>query len=202
MKKSLLIMSAILIVLGVFFTVPAAPVAAKSGANSLTLIYAQYIPNKGVTFKFKVHGNFEAFSGFAVINGHEYPLSCKSNENEMLSCTASQGLQTYIGEIATITLNGYQFIAIIRGSADSFCYPVFDLVNLEGAGSSELTFFEEKTPWEQAGTYCQEILANVGDEIYWYNPAWVPPARPIRRWYSPMACCCICTPTVWCAVAI
>jgi len=161
MKKGLLIIVACLTVLSMLFALPASPVAAQGNEQGLTLIFIQYIPGKGVTFKFEVKGDFNNFTGFVTINGHEYALTCNINDDGDLSCTAEQGLQQYIGEIATVTINGYTFSAPIRGSASVvvYCYPIFDLAS-------------DEESWEQPGVYCQNAPANVGDQIYWYNPAW------------------------------
>jgi len=175
MKKGLLIIVACLTVLSMFFALPASPAAAQGNEQGLTLIFIQYIPGKGVTFKFEVKGDFDNFTGFATINGHEYALTCNINDDGDLSCTAEQGLQQYVGEIASVTINGYTFSAPIRGSAPvvAYCYPVFDQVNTENGGEEPpVPTVSESTPWEQAGTYCQAAPANVGDEIYWYNPAY------------------------------
>ena len=162
MKKALLFTLAILTVLSMAFTLPASPAAAKGSEKSITLLSAQYIPGKGVTFKFTVQGDFADFDGLVMVNGQEFALNCALNDDGDLACTANQGLSSLVGEMASVTVNGYTASIKIRG-ASNLCYPVFD-VAWDAVNNHWLP-----GTWEQAMTYCQDNSPSVGDSVNLFN---------------------------------
>ncbi len=153
--------------LGVFFSLLATfafaltPAAAAAGQKSISLISAQYDPGKGVVFKFNVQGNFSKLNGSVTVGGKTLPLSCNYNDFGELACTASQGLSSYVGATANITIDGYQFTTIIKGG--KWCYGVYDYYPDNGGPPPS-------SAWGSIGQTCQFHPAHPEDWIIYYNP--------------------------------
>lgn len=162
----------------------AAPLAspARAAGGPFAQLLSAVSHNGKLVFRVDVHGSVDFSTGTALINGDLLALRCHEissmgtvkNDNLIvsLSCTADEGGKPYIGELAQVTVGGLSAGAdvVVAAEASQYCAPIFDEVNVEGAPLGvDLVI---KTPWEQAGTYCQSSPFVVGQAINWYNPAY------------------------------
>jgi hypothetical protein len=162
MRKNLLFLMAIVTIVTVLFGTAVKPVAAAGNEHSIQIIFVQYIPGKGVVFKFQVKGDFGKTleRGTVTIKGSDFKLTCGFTDFGDLSCIASQGLSKYVGEYAHIFIAGYSFNVLIRGAA--YCYNIIDYPPV-------YPYFDA---WKVYGTHCQGSPAQAGDSFTYYNPDW------------------------------
>ncbi len=158
MKKSSLNLIVILTLLAMLLAFPTTRVAAKSDQASITLISAQYIPGKGVVYKFQVKGDFNSFDGVVTIDGKTVKLSCAMNEFGDLVCMGDKSLKEYMGHFVTATVNGFTSGGVIRDTASQYCYSIWDYWG----------FTENQ--WAFMGTHCQDNPAAPGDYIQYTVP--------------------------------
>lgn len=117
------------------------------------------------TFVFRVTGEFspsELESGFVQVDGGEaYSLYCAQIDATTVVCHASKAAS---GHDVVVGFGGAKFWDFVPESASrapagsAYCYNVYDWDDEPG------------THWFDYGDYCQDIPAQVGDEIDWYNP--------------------------------
>jgi hypothetical protein len=175
MKKKVLIITGIISILAML-ALAVTPVAA-AGEKSITFLGAQLIPGKGVVFEFNVVGEFSDLSGFVKVGGQQFGLSCHFNGKGNLACMASQGLSRYLGQVATGSINGYNFSGLIRG----FCYSVYD-------------YYPNPLPenWGEIGKHCQKSPASPGDIIQFHNPDY--PSTPFWNYGYSLGYYFVCGP--------
>jgi hypothetical protein len=161
MRKILFFLIAIVVIVTSLFGTAVKPVAAAGNEHSIQIIFARYIPGKGVVFKFQVKGDFgdKLKRGMVTIKGIDFNLTCGFNDFGDLSCLASQGLSKYVGEYAHIFIAGYSFNAKIRAA---YCYNIIDYPPV-------YPYFDA---WKVYGTHCQGSPAQARDSITYYNPDW------------------------------
>jgi len=117
----------------------------------------------GVTFVFKVNSDFsrsDLNGGRVHVNGGgDFPLYCNQQDEETVVCHTSDRVS---GAGVVVDFGGSRFWSLVpeqRTYLMSYCYMVYD-------------WAVEETSWENIGGVCQKRSADVGDSIYFYNPAY------------------------------
>jgi hypothetical protein len=108
----------VLTLLAVLFSAFASPrPVAASNITGITLVETVYLREKGVTFKFRVSGEFterEMKGTFTVVGGKTGKLRCNYNDGAgLVVCTAPPATAQSAGSTGIATLAGYSFYIII-----------------------------------------------------------------------------------------
>lgn len=115
MKKSILFVFVIISILASLAGIAAAPMTAPAAAKieSVTLVQATFMKEKGMIFKFKVVGTFseKELKGSLLVQGKSIKLRCRYNKSaDIVQCTAPGGTSAnFSGKSAVVTLNGFGF---------------------------------------------------------------------------------------------
>jgi hypothetical protein len=115
MKKNVLFILVILSILASMLGTAAAPMAdsAKAKIESVSLIQATFMKEKGMIFKFQVVGTFteKDLKGTLLVKGKSIKLRCRYQTSiDIVQCTAPGGTATsFAGKSAVVSLNGFNF---------------------------------------------------------------------------------------------
>ena len=165
MKRKLLLVFMAMILLISMSGMQVSSARADSGDN-ISLLGIQAVSHKGVVFIFKVVGDFNSYAGTVRIGANSYKLTgCHMTEaltRQVLKCTAEKGLMPYVGQWATVTINGFSSSALIRPVGE-YCYPVYTS-NFKGP---QPLFPSSYYSW---GTHCQSDKPVTGDMIKLVDP--------------------------------
>ena len=165
MKRKLLLVFMAMILLISMSGMQVSSARADSGDN-ISLLGIQAVSHKGVVFIFKVVGDFNSYAGTVRIGANSYKLTgCHMTEaltRQVLKCTAEKGLMPYVGQWATVTINGFSSSALSRPVGE-YCYPVYTS-NFKGP---QPLFPSSYYSW---GTHCQSDKPVTGDMIKLVDP--------------------------------
>lgn len=126
MKKGLFRLLAILTII----LLTASPVYAAE--RSLSLVSISFIHGKGVVFTFEPTGDFKLseLTGYAIVNGKKFPLSCRFNDFGQVKCGTGTSLSQYIGLIASGEIAGFSYSGLIReGGSKKYCTSLWEQDN-------------------------------------------------------------------------
>jgi hypothetical protein len=107
-KKTLIILMLVSVLAAVFAT--------ASVIKNITLVETAYLREKGVTFKFRIDGEFREseLRGTLALENKTVKLHCNYNDGAgLLVCTAPSGTAKYAGSQGYITLAGFSFQVVI-----------------------------------------------------------------------------------------
>jgi len=158
MKKSLIAALIVVAMLTMFVgTVSAAPLA----TGVITLVSVEYEGGTPV-FIFNVSGELskaELNGSLHIEGGEDLGLYCTQIDSNTIRCTTARAAA---GKNVVIFLAGQVFWASVPAAFTHYCYDVYD--------------WNPPPPpfdtWVSVGTYCQDIPAQNGDVINFYNPDW------------------------------
>lgn len=174
----------ILVVLSMLLTFAGATSAAPLSSSALTLVSATAGMN-GTVFIFNVSGEFsksELKGAVHVEGGDDYVIHCNQVDDETVRCTAPFKVQGNV----VVTFGGSTFWTYIKPFT-KYCYTVYDW------NPPPPPFVD----WVVAGTYCQRVPAESGQELLnWYNPAWGAAFDYVFLPESPTPCSFLTSPTL------
>jgi hypothetical protein len=172
-------------ILTIFVTLFAviSPALAKEG-RSIKFLGVNYWGGKGVVFKFEISGDFNPseLRGYARIGDHEFGLDCSLNDENILTCVAGDGIGNYVGQTATVVINGQAFYVRIPAKKDlttpQYCYDIQglttdDINGFMAAANSETTDISTLLGyWHPAvvGSHCTDEQPQTGDIIDFNHP--------------------------------
>jgi hypothetical protein len=139
--------------------------AAPHAGGLITLVDVRNDANGNVIFVFNVSGDFAKprMNGSVQVQGEDanYGMHCSSVSEGTVHCTTSRKAG---GRNVVVYLEGFVFWAFVPargfvpGNAGSteYCYGLYDIV---------IDFDREEANWQETSSHCQDVPANVGDEL-------------------------------------
>ena len=130
------------------FVLAVTPAGAQT--RSIVLWDATVTQNRGLVLTFKLHGDFNKFSGNVWLSGQSYDLNChlKNTDDSILICQgANRGLDTLGYQTVQVVVNGFSFTTTV--AVGPYCHDVYD--------------YNNSYDMEQIGTFCIEAPPNYWD---------------------------------------
>ena len=133
-------------------------------AGSALELYKVQNNSGGVTFTFRVNGEFSAdelASGFVQVQGgDDYPLYCAQTAPDTVVCHSSKKAS---GHDVVVGFGGARFWTDVpEPTSRSVCYPAYDFVGPNTPPGI--------TGWSHFGNVCQDEAAFEAQEVLLFNP--------------------------------